>query len=946
MKMFRVFVLLTYLGIAAGSPASTGSRVCRFTLPEAVGERWDMEVVLFHRNGGFHHGYALVGGRDNVPHRMDVTPSRPIQWQKADGTAFEVPDRMRGYYSYMLKPEFTEYKQAYESGQIKIAYPIATGAIQWSDGRLSGIVDVLIAPVNIANTTGRGPLDTAYRIRVDAKGSAGSALSGSAVWWNYDEKDDDYGADAPRTTVTLRNAHWDRNYWKPKPTSDYAETTDWPQARGPVLNGSAADCESPLIDNLDDARLLWVGEETIGGGRGAVLSRGGFAMYPYAWQNIGYGGFAGVTVADGKVFQYVVHPDEELVAADKTIAENVYVQLGADPRTMANERGQMRDTVLCLDARTGKTLWWFKSDKTFGKIKSGKGGVGMTACYYKDKVYARGSGGLYCLDADTGRLVWHKTGDKKTDTKVSYGPSGGWSHDESPVIIGRTLVMGFGVEESLAGVDPADGSLLWAHDQVKGQNAVPAKVVLEGKEYIIVCSRETAKLSLIDPADGSLLWQSTALGANHASLSVWGDIVCGNTGDRENRKQGTAAAVRVNREGARLLWKSDRAGYPPHRSVPVGHNGCFYIDDRENFFCLKAADGSIVNRLPHIYHMSWGSHNWVWTITGNNRVLTSGVLMFSTAEDGFQRLPGRISLDLAGGYTCPIKPAMADGRLFCRLADKIVCYDLRKDPARRSKTIELSAFEAFAGSLEPENPVKIRVRTVNNETARVSACWPEVVGPEAQRVAEAWANWYKKPLTWRTYPAPGLKLTENRLSGRIKLPMGWHFEHWTLNLTQDDGGFEGTYTRSVPALARPLQVRGNVSGSVIPVQEGTCYQLVLEKAATQVARSTERQPVHTAVVQKGGRLRGWAMAGKINGMSHELITEHLDIEADRIQGKVTVIFRDDPYFHLNPVEKTSVAATYKIDAAIRDDKIAGSHTGHFGHEWTRTGRIAAEMSAN
>jgi hypothetical protein len=435
-------LLLVCLSFAGAAPISASSDVCRFTLPRTVEDRWDMEVILFHRNGAFHHGYALVPGRDNVPHRVDVTPSRPIQWQKADGTPIDVPVRMRGYYSYKLKPEFSEYKQRYESGQIKVGYPIPTPPVAWKDGRLRGTVDVLIAPLGVANRTGRGSLDTAYRIRVGAGGAMGGPLTGTATWWPYANKDDDYGAGAEKTTVKLENARWDPGYWKPAEGTSIAPGADWPQARGPWLTGAARDCGRPLVENLDNARLVWVGEEIIGGGRGAVLSRGGFAMYPYAWQNIGYGAFAGVTVADGKVFQYLTHPDEELVARDEEIARNVYVELGADPRTMANDRGHMRDTVLCLDARTGTTLWWFKSERTFGKIKSGKGGIGMTACFYRGKVYARGSGGLYCLDAGTGTLVWHASGVKKDGVKVGYAPSGGWSHDESPVIIGGVLVMG------------------------------------------------------------------------------------------------------------------------------------------------------------------------------------------------------------------------------------------------------------------------------------------------------------------------------------------------------------------------------------------------------------------------------------------------------------------------------------------------------------------------
>ncbi len=941
----RFFFLLSCFWCVLVLSAVERSRVCRLTIPRAVDAAWDMELILFHRSSGFHHGYALVPGRDQVPHRVDVTPSQPIQWQKADGAPLHVPERMRGYYSYKLE-EFRSYKEQYEKGTIKIAYPIPTPPLTWSDGKLTGTVDVLIAPVNLSNKTGRGPLDTAYRIRIDAEKDVNDSFKGTAAWWTYEKNDVSYGADRTKTTCTIENGRWDAGYWKPAGGSGLAEGAAWPQARGLMLNGAATDCTQPLVDNLEDAKLIWVGEEIIGGGRGAVLSRGGFAMYPYAWQNISYGAFAGVTVADDKVFQYLTHPDEALVAADTEIARNVYVQLGADPRTLANERGHMRDTVLCLDAHTGKTLWWFKSKETFVKIKSGKGGIGMTACFYTGRVYARGSGGLYCLNAETGALLWKKKQVKQGKVKVSLGPSGGWSHDESPVIVGGVLVLGHGKDEALAGFDPSDGRLLWTHSFVKGQNAVPTKVILDAKEHIIVCSKEKARLSLIEPRTGTILWHSNALGPNHGSLSVWETIVCGNLGDRTKQKQGRARAVRISRKGASPLWTSKEAGYPPHRSLPVAHKGFFYIDDREGFFCLDTTTGNVVNRLPHISTMTLGSHNWVWTIASNNRVFTSGVLMTSTAEGGFVRLPGRLSLDLAGGYTCPIKPALADGRLFCRLSDKIVCYDLRKDPRRVSRTITLTCPQAFASSVEADNAVQLKLRIVDGSITIASARWPEVVGPEAMEVAEKWAVWYKKPLSWRPYPATGLTLSDNRLSGNLRLPMGWHFEMWNLDLARKAGRFSGVFTRSIPAVKNPLPVQGDVTGKTFSTETGQCFELRLAQAAAQFHRSDDLRPVTIICMRKkNGDIRAWAVAGKVNSMAHEVDPGKLSIYiSGAVRGSVTCLFRDDPYLHLNHASKTSVAGTYTFDASIQNDgTITGSYKGTFGHAWERKGTITGRI---
>ena len=930
---------------ASPSIAADASAVCRLTIPKLVDGRYDLEVLLFHRDGAFHNGYARVLGRDQLPQSVDITPSRPIQWQTADGKPIDVPDKMRGYYSYTNKEEFAAWKKRYETGQIKIGYPIDTPPIAWDGARLIGVVDVLIKPMDRANTPGREGVDVPYRISIDAKGSGDGKLAGTYTLWTYADKDDTYGQNNPKTKGDLVNARWDSAYWKPADGTEYAAGKDWPQARGPNLTGAATDSQRPLIDNLHDARLLWVSEEILPGGRGAVLSRGGFAMYPYAWQNIGFGGFSGPAVVDGKVYQYLTIADEALVARDEAIARNVYVQLGADPRTMGNERGHMRDTVLCLDAQTGKTLWWWKSEKTFGNVPEGKGGVGTTTCVFDGKVYARGSGGLYCLDAQTGKLLWNVGGSKKD--KVSFGLSGNWSHDMSPVMIGGVLVMTHGNDGSLAGVNPQNGEVLWSHPKAGGYQAVPTKVVVDGKEHVIVGSGLTQQLSLIEPATGKILWTSDALGSNAATLSVWDTIVCGNAikagddkpdNDKAPRKAG---AVQVGTDKAQRLWQSDEAGYPPHRSVPVAHKGHFYIDTRDGFWCLDAATGKIVNRHPHIYKMTGGSHNWVWTIASNDRIFTSGLLMFSTADGGFSRMPGRLSLPLADGYMCPIKPAIADGRLFARLGDKLVCYDLRKDPNRKSQTIELQASNALGSSMQPQNPVDLRVRIVADKVERIYANWPEIVGPEAAKVNN-WAAGYGRPLAWPSYPAEDLSLSKTGLSGSARVPLGWHHENWTFDLQRSGDSFTGRFVRSLPAIANPLKVSGKLTGKLEPLSDGTLYVLSLESAASQFKPDGAAKPLTVALVKNGSAVRGWA-AG-INSILHEIDPSTLAITDNAIKGKLTVIFRDDEHFHLNAADASAVAGTYDIQATITDAAIDGQHQGTLGEAWSRTGTISGKIA--
>ena len=399
-----------------------------------------------------------------------------------------------------------------------------------------------------------------------------------------------------------------------------------------------------------------------------------------------------------------MEPDYAALSKDSKVPDNIYVRLGADPGVLANELGHLRDAVICFDARTGKTIWHFRSKETFRNVKTGKSGRGTTVCVRHGKLVARGWGGLYCLDAASGEVLWEKhgaTGIKpdRFEYSASSGGVGGdnWSRDVSPIAIDRTIIMTD--RGALAGFSFDDGRMLWRVADALGSRAIPTPIQLDGGTFLIAAGQDydpsekerqrgyvttASALRLIDPASGNVLWKNHTLASNKGTLVVVGNIVIGNgIVDPKVRNQkkddgARAAAVRVTVDGAESLWLNEDSHFAYSRVARIGHQDFAYLDSRgTGWQCLNAATGELVNRHPHIYEMSGGSHNWTWAISSNDRVFTSGILMFETGQTGFERMPGRLSLDLADGYTCPIKPAIADGRLFVRTGYGLVCYDLR-----------------------------------------------------------------------------------------------------------------------------------------------------------------------------------------------------------------------------------------------------------------------------
>ena len=195
------------------------------------------------------------------------------------------------------------------------------------------------------------------------------------------------------------------------------------------------------------------------------------------------------------------------------------------------------------------------------------------------------------------------------------------------------------------------------------------------------------------------------------------------------------------------------------------------------------------------------SFNWRWHIAAADRLLTDGISMWTTANSsqGLQLLPGRLALDVTGGYAAPTKPVIVDGRLFMRLSDKLVCYDLRRlqDEDQRSlnklpnQQIHLLASEAIPGAAEGHDSIKLGLRLHDEEIRSIGAHGADWIGDETMHRKTTWAN--------RDFPATRplhLNLTNESLSGSVSLRLGYHREPWELHLKRDGDNFTGTYTRT------------------------------------------------------------------------------------------------------------------------------------------------------
>jgi outer membrane protein assembly factor BamB len=921
----------------------------------------DLRVLLHARAGRFYAGYCLVEGMPEVPYEVAIEAPGTHRLVDGAGTDIAMPKPLFARYGYK-NPEYVAIRSRYEKGEVRMERLADPPALHWTEqGGFAGTIDLLV-PAN-----GQGQNDAlpqfSLRVTVAADGDGKIAAGTCTAWW-WDWDDLSQGAQSPRRNGTAA-VRLVPDHWQPKPGSAFAPGRDWPQTHGPRLDMSAIDCGVPLVEDLADARLLWVAEDQPGGAKGSV-HKAEFGAGSLHANDMQHGAYAAPIVAGGKVYMYAVFPDFTRLATDERWRKDVKYARGGPLGSEAF--GQFVDRFVCLDAATGKTLWKVEHPFTREGLPDEKSGRGVTPCVVDGVLVGRGVRGVYGLDAATGKQLWFKA-------ESGLGCTGGaGSREESVVAIGGVAVLGIAAEfgTALAGLDPKTGNELWRQGRTRGANAIPSQVILEGKPYILAATSfpekaKTAKgqaapvkadfqrMVLIEPRSGKILWEDRSVGECPNSLLVQGDLVMvqaeqgANSNGNMAMTAGRAGVYRVSLNGATRLSVSQATNIMPGRNTLAGAGGMAYIDSRTTGFqALDLASGRIVARKQHLWYQATGDHNWTWTIASDGRVITNGLLQFRAAD--LVQLPGQLSVHQASGYMCPIKPAIADGRLFLRTSRHLVCYDLRASPERTSKPISIGLQGACIGL--PQVAVPLRLRERGGRILAHAETYPPTDLQAGLPYGKA-----RRAARWLPQPLPGLKAEGTGVSGGFDLNLGTDWSPIELDLKLVGGTPAGTWKRRVAALPKPMEVQGALGGfGPMPRQIHTPWlpdQAWTPMGANPPGTSTWKIELNGAIgdgkqlsvyLDHDGKqvTRAAAMAFTWNVTWHEVDARDLRIADGVISGGLTLILHSDPW--RAPVvgsEQAQVALRLTLDGKAADGKLAGTWKGEMGVAYETSGTIGA-----
>jgi outer membrane protein assembly factor BamB len=263
-------------------------------------------------------------------------------------------------------------------------------------------------------------------------------------------------------------------------------------------------------------------------------------------------GFAGPSVADGKVF-------------------------------IVDHEGD-RDVVRALDLEKGREVWRF-AYRDAGKHNHGY--TNSTPCYDGGKLYIMScEGKVHCLDAKTGRKRW------MIDAKRRFGgKSSGWRYASSPVVDGRVVIVCPGGKNAAVALDKNTGRPLWASggggEKAGFAPAVPAKIGGR-KQYVVFTGTQVLG---VDARSGRMLWRHgwrTQHDVNASAPRVIGNHVFITSDYRRG-----CALLGIAGASARVAWENKEM--QSQFSTPVVHDKhIFGTTDPGRLVCLDPRSGRVV----------------------------------------------------------------------------------------------------------------------------------------------------------------------------------------------------------------------------------------------------------------------------------------------------------------------------------------------------------------
>ena len=239
------------------------------------------------------------------------------------------------------------------------------------------------------------------------------------------------------------------------------------------------------------------------------------------------------------------------------------------------------DTVVCLDAATGKVLWKYSYPQPLDPNMF-EGGPGSSPAIDGTRVYTLARHGLLlCLEE--GRVVW-----QKHLVKDLGGKQPTWGFAGSPLVLGDLLLLDVGAKgASAVALNKLTGEIVWKTGDDPASYSSP--IVIKPGDNPQVAFLNQFGLVVRTARDGRELWRhpwKTQYDVNAATPLPIGDAVFISSGYNHG-----AALVRPTGTTAEVIWESRAMRNQMNSSVLF--DGHLFGFDESSLVCLEAATGQV-----------------------------------------------------------------------------------------------------------------------------------------------------------------------------------------------------------------------------------------------------------------------------------------------------------------------------------------------------------------
>ncbi len=393
-------------------------------------------------------------------------------------------------------------------------------------------------------------------------------------------------------------------------------------------------------------------------------------------------------------------------------------------RLVIHHRIGREEIVECIDALTSEVRWTHSSPSNFRDPYGYNNGPRCSPLLTQTHCYTLGAEGKFvCLELDDGELVWER--DLLSELSV---PEAFFGVGASPLLEdGKLIVLVGGQPNSgVVAFDPLTGKTLWeavgqkTWDGVEDESgrpykwtgeemivsyASPVAATIHGKRHLLCLMRQG--LVSLDPQTGKERFRYWFRSRVHESVNGAQPVVAGDTILLSAAYQVGSALLKVAPSGNdfEVVWRN-RRNLLAHWSTPVYHEGYFYgfsgrHENEGRLTCIAATDGEV----------QWASDGWEQPLDPLKQDRQTRAIIDTRTgeeipwpfygrgskilvEDQFIVLGERGTLALVNvdpakwdevsrmlvprmRYPSWTAPVLANGHLYLRCEDALVCLDLR-----------------------------------------------------------------------------------------------------------------------------------------------------------------------------------------------------------------------------------------------------------------------------